>query len=71
MSKLHLPRMLISSYVQLINLAEYFTDLNTQLYDLTEDQATEKIKQIEQKVRDALLVETTTVRTKNTGEFNE
>jgi ankyrin repeat protein len=33
---------------------------------LTEDQAIEKIKQIEQKVRDALLVETTTIRTKNT-----
>jgi hypothetical protein len=36
------------------------------LYDLTEEQAIQKIKQIEQKVRDALLVETTTIRTKNT-----
>ena len=37
-----------------------------QLYGLTEEEAVEKIKQIEQKVRDALLVETTTIRTKNT-----
>ena len=33
---------------------------------MTEAEALEKIKQIEQKVRDALLVETTTIRTKNT-----
>ena len=41
------------------------SDVDLFLYGLTEAQAIEKIKQIEQKVRDALLVETTTVRTKN------
>lgn len=35
------------------------------LYGLDEEQALEKIKQIEANIRDALLVETTTVRTKN------
>lgn len=41
------------------------SDVDLFLYGLTESQAKEKIKQIEQKIRDALLVETTTVRTKN------
>ena len=35
------------------------------MYDLTKEQAIEKIRQIESKVRDALLVETTTIRMKN------
>lgn len=35
------------------------------LYGLTEEQAVEKIKQIESKIRDSILSETTTVRTKN------
>ncbi|KAM0702033.1 hypothetical protein Q7P35_010943 [Cladosporium inversicolor] len=42
------------------------SDVDLFLYDLTEEQAVEKIKQIEKNVRDALLVETTTIRTKNT-----
>ncbi|KAK3702220.1 hypothetical protein LTR37_015052 [Vermiconidia calcicola] len=42
------------------------SDVDLFLYGLTEEQATQKIKQIEQNVRDALLVETTTIRTKNT-----
>ena len=42
------------------------SDVDLFLYGLTEEQAVEKIKQIESNVRDALLVETTTVRTKNT-----
>lgn len=42
------------------------SDVDIFLYDLTEAQAVEKIKQIEKNVRDALLVETTTIRTKNT-----
>lgn len=42
------------------------SDVDLFLYDLTEEQAIEKIKQIEKNVRDALLVETTTIRTKNT-----
>lgn len=41
------------------------SDVDIFLYGLTEEQAMEKIKQIERNVRDALLVETTTVRTKN------
>lgn len=41
------------------------SDVDLYLYDLTEDQAKEKIKQIEQHVRDSLLTETTTIRTKN------
>lgn len=41
------------------------SDVDLFLYGLTEDQAIDKIKQIERNVRDALLVETTTVRTKN------
>nr|POF05923.1 uncharacterized protein CFP56_53310 [Quercus suber] len=40
------------------------SDVDLFLYGLTEEQAVEKIKQIEQSVRDALLVETTIVRTK-------
>lgn len=55
------------------NLRRYFheivapaSDVDIFLYDLTEAQAVEKIKQIEKNVRDALLVETTTIRTKNT-----
>jgi hypothetical protein len=42
------------------------SDVDLFLYDLTEAQAIEKIKQIEKSVRDALLVESTTIRTKNT-----
>ncbi|KAK5111614.1 hypothetical protein LTR85_011792 [Meristemomyces frigidus] len=42
------------------------SDVDLFLYGLTEEQAVEKIKQIERSVRDALLVETTTIRTKNT-----
>jgi hypothetical protein len=42
------------------------SDVDLFLYDLTEEQAVEKIKQIEKNVRDALLVETTTIRTTNT-----
>lgn len=42
------------------------SDVDLFLYDLTEEQAIEKIKHIEKNVRDALLVETTTIRTKNT-----
>lgn len=53
-------------YVHNPHLSTDSADPNTQLYGLTEDEAIEKIKQIEQKVRDALLVETTTIRTKNT-----
>lgn len=41
------------------------SDVDLFLYGLNEEQAVEKIKRIEQNVRDALLVETTTVRTKN------
>ncbi|EMC98915.1 hypothetical protein BAUCODRAFT_65248 [Baudoinia panamericana UAMH 10762] len=41
------------------------SDVDVFLYGLTEEQAIDKIKQIERQVRDALLVETTTVRTKN------
>ncbi|KAF7193362.1 hypothetical protein HII31_05341 [Pseudocercospora fuligena] len=41
------------------------SDVDLFLYGLTEAQATEKIKQIEKNIRDAILVETTTVRTKN------
>lgn len=40
------------------------SDVDLFLYGLTEEQAVEKIKQIENDIRDALLVETTTVRTK-------
>lgn len=41
------------------------SDVDLFLYDLTEKQAIEKIKQIEQRIRDSILTETTTVRTKN------
>lgn len=41
------------------------SDVDLFLYDLTEEQAIEKIKQIEQRIRDSILTETTTVRTKN------
>ncbi|KAJ5946879.1 hypothetical protein N7454_003718 [Penicillium verhagenii] len=42
------------------------SDVDLFLYGLTEDQAVEKIKHIEYKIRNAILHETTTVRTKNT-----
>ncbi|QIX01016.1 hypothetical protein AMS68_006533 [Peltaster fructicola] len=41
------------------------SDIDLFIYGLSEEQAIDKIRQIEQKVKDALLVETTTVRTKN------
>jgi hypothetical protein len=41
------------------------SDVDLFLYGLTEDEAIEKIKLIETQVRDALLTETTTVRTKH------
>lgn len=41
------------------------SDVDLFLYGLTEDGAIEKIRQIETAVRDAILTETTTVRTKN------
>ncbi|KAF2757357.1 ankyrin repeat protein [Pseudovirgaria hyperparasitica] len=41
------------------------SDVDLFLYDLTEYQAVEKIKQIEQSIRDSILEETTTIRTKN------
>jgi hypothetical protein len=41
------------------------SDVDLFLYGLTEDQAIEKIKQIEQRIRNSILTETTTVRTKN------
>ncbi len=41
------------------------SDVDLFLYDLTEAQAVEKIKQIEQHIKDSILTETTTVRTKN------
>jgi hypothetical protein len=41
-------------------------DLDLFLYGLTEEQAVEKIKQIEKKIKDSILHETTTIRTKNT-----
>lgn len=42
------------------------SDVDLFLYGLTEDQAIEKIKQIEERVKGSILYETTTVRTKNT-----
>ncbi|KAJ5939279.1 hypothetical protein N7466_002413 [Penicillium verhagenii] len=42
------------------------SDVDLFLYGLTEDQAIEKIKHIEDKIRNSILHETTTVRTKNT-----
>lgn len=41
------------------------SDVDLFLYGLTEEEAVEKIKQIETKIRDAILQETTTIRTKN------
>ncbi|PPJ55848.1 hypothetical protein CBER1_07442 [Cercospora berteroae] len=41
------------------------SDVDLFLYGLTEKQAIEKIKEIEKSIRDAILTETTTVRTKN------
>jgi hypothetical protein len=41
------------------------SDVDLFLYGLTEEQAVEKIKDIETRVRDALLTETTVVRTKH------
>ncbi len=41
------------------------SDVDLFLYGLTEEQAIEKIKEIEARVRDALLTETTVVRTKH------
>lgn len=41
------------------------SDVDLFIYGLTEEQAIEKIKQIEERIRDSILTETTTVRTKN------
>lgn len=41
------------------------SDVDLFLYGLTEEQAIEKIKQIETKIRDSILAETTIIRTKN------
>lgn len=41
------------------------SDVDLFLYGLTEEEAVEKIKDIETRVRDALLTETTVVRTKH------
>jgi Ankyrin repeats (3 copies) len=41
------------------------SDVDLFLYDLTEDQALEKIKSIERAIKDSILTETTTIRTKN------
>lgn len=41
------------------------SDVDLFLYGLNEEQAVEKIKQIETKIRDSILAETTTIRTKN------
>ncbi|KAF2674811.1 ankyrin [Microthyrium microscopicum] len=41
------------------------SDVDLFLYGLTEDEAKEKIKKIEQTIKDSILAETTTVRTKN------
>lgn len=41
------------------------SDVDLFLYGLSEEQAVEKIKQIEQRIRDSILAETTTIRTKN------
>ncbi|KAF4552263.1 Hypothetical protein D9617_10g072440 [Elsinoe fawcettii] len=41
------------------------SDVDLFLYDLDEEQAIEKIKQIEKCVKDSILTETTTIRTKN------
>ncbi|CAK7220563.1 hypothetical protein SBRCBS47491_004231 [Sporothrix bragantina] len=54
------------------SLREYYhekfcpaSDVDLFLYGLTEEQAVEKIKQIEASIRDSILAETTTVRTKH------
>lgn len=54
------------------SLREYYheklapaSDVDLFMYGLTEEQAVEKIKQIERSIKDSLLVETTTIRTKN------
>ncbi|EUC43413.1 hypothetical protein COCMIDRAFT_38672 [Bipolaris oryzae ATCC 44560] len=41
------------------------SDVDLFLYGLSEEQAVEKIKQIEQRIKDSILTETTTIRTKN------
>lgn len=41
------------------------SDVDLFLYGLIEEDAVEKIKQIEQRIRDSILTETTTIRTKN------
>ncbi|KIW62826.1 hypothetical protein PV04_10956 [Phialophora macrospora] len=41
------------------------SDVDLFLYGLNEEQAIEKVEQIESKIRDSILAETTTVRTKN------
>lgn len=41
------------------------SDVDLFLYGLTEEQAIDKIKQIEQRIKDSILTETTTIRTKN------
>lgn len=54
------------------SLREYYhekftpaSDVDLFLYGLTEEQAIDKIKQIETKIKDAIIYETTSVRTKN------
>ncbi|KAK4999248.1 hypothetical protein LTR66_001674 [Elasticomyces elasticus] len=42
------------------------SDVDLFLYGLDEEAAVEKIKQIEQRIRDSILTETTSIRTKNT-----
>ncbi|KAF3482235.1 ankyrin repeat protein [Arthroderma uncinatum] len=42
------------------------SDVDLFIYGLNEEQAIEKIKQMEQKIKDSILYETTSVRTKNT-----
>ncbi|EFR02422.1 ankyrin repeat protein [Nannizzia gypsea CBS 118893] len=42
------------------------SDVDLFIYGLNEEQTIEKIKQIEQKIRDSILYETTSIRTKNT-----
>ncbi|XP_014560340.1 hypothetical protein COCVIDRAFT_89408 [Bipolaris victoriae FI3] len=41
------------------------SDVDLFLYGISEEQAVEKIKQIEQRIKDSILTETTTIRTKN------
>lgn len=54
----------------LVSILEEFTCLSLRisdlfLYGLNEEQAIEKIKQIERNVKDSILAEVTTIRTKN------